>query len=620
MTTAPNSQFYIEEEHEENEKENSETEVDDTSSRQKKSGLVASEAWKYFTKDVNFKENKKATCNLCGAIYVCSAGSTSNLKKHIKKKHSEKEQYQELITNIFNKEQPWKYDNDVMKNNLYKWIINNQHSFTVVEEPEFIILIQSLCPTAELISADIVKRSIMDLYISNKDQIQELLMEIPGKISFTTDIWTSPYTKAFLAITAHYVDKNWKLQNLLIDFVQIFGQHTGENIKNTFVSALQNLSIHTKVLGITTDNASNNLTFINALSDWMKENDIFFDKNNHFRCFAHVINISVQNALNPLKSNLSQLRQLIIKIQHSSQRLEKLSANCRLYNIDDLKSIQDVPIRWNSTYDMIERALKLKEALTFTAASDKDLKDCIITDDNWNQLELIKGFLELFKKTTVMMSGSKYSTLSTTIPLYNELIIHTEEYLESEEPAISNDFLKKAVEDCNRKLLEYYNKTNNACLIATILDPRFKMSYYEQNEWENELINDVHNKFLDVYNNLYSSSKSQSSNPDDHKNSLSQRLFKRQRVNNEIDEFQLYNLLPESPPDTDPLEFWKINESQYPRLANMARDYLAISSTSVPSEQYFSAGKHLITDTRNRLAGKTVRVCMALKSWWQVLN
>ncbi|GBC07729.1 hypothetical protein RclHR1_07660005 [Rhizophagus clarus] len=101
------------------------------------------------------------------------------------------------------------------------------------------------------------------------------------------------------------------------------------------------------------------------------------------------------------------------------------------------------------------------------------------------------------------MSGSKYSTLSATIPLYNELITHTEEYLESEEPAISNDFLKKAVEDCNRKLLEYYNKTNNACLIATILDPRFKMSYYEQNEWGNELINDVHNKIMLIFMDRY---------------------------------------------------------------------------------------------------------------------
>jgi hypothetical protein len=92
------------------------------------------------------------------------------------------------------------------------------------------------------------------------------------------------------------------------------------------------------------------------------------------------------------------------------------------------------------------------------------------------------------------MSGFKYSTLSATIPLYNELITHTEEYLESMESTTSNDFLEKSVEDCNRKLLEYYNKTNSAYLIATILDPRFKMSYYEQNEWGNELINDVRNK------------------------------------------------------------------------------------------------------------------------------
>jgi len=48
----------------------------------------------------------------------------------------------------------------------------------------------------------------------------------------------------------------------------------------------------------------------------------------------------------------------------------------------------------------------------------------------------------------------------------------------------------------------------------------------------------------------------------------------------------------------------------------MARDYLAIPATSVPSEETFSLGKNLITDKRNRLAGKTIRICMCLKSWW----
>jgi hypothetical protein len=52
-------------------------------------------------------------------------------------------------------------------------------------------------------------------------------------------------------------------------------------------------------------------------------------------------------------------------------------------------------------------------------------------------------------------------------------------------------------------------------------------------------------------------------------------------------------------------------------MAQMARDYLAIAATSVPSEQCFSISKNLITSNRNQLLGKTVRACtcMCLKLW-----
>jgi hypothetical protein len=56
-------------------------------------------------------------------------------------------------------------------------------------------------------------------------------------------------------------------------------------------------------MGVTTDNASNNLTFINELS----KNNIFFKKENHFRCFAHVINLSVQEALKVINNQLQQV-------------------------------------------------------------------------------------------------------------------------------------------------------------------------------------------------------------------------------------------------------------------------------------------------------------------------
>ena len=74
-----------------------------------------------------------------------------------------------------------------MLKGLVEWIIINQHPFTIVEEPKFIDYIHTLNPDAILISADTIKRKIMDLYTVN-------------------------------------IDKDWKLRNVLVDFIQIFGK------------------------------------------------------------------------------------------------------------------------------------------------------------------------------------------------------------------------------------------------------------------------------------------------------------------------------------------------------------------------------------------------------------
>ncbi|GBC51392.1 zinc finger BED domain-containing protein RICESLEEPER 2-like [Rhizophagus irregularis DAOM 181602=DAOM 197198] len=75
----------------------------------------------------------------------------------------------------------------------------------------------------------------------------------------------------------------------------MFDSHTGQNLKETFVTGLEYFSMEKKLMGITLDNASNNAVFICLLTNWAIEKRISFDKNdNHFRYFAHVINLSVQ--------------------------------------------------------------------------------------------------------------------------------------------------------------------------------------------------------------------------------------------------------------------------------------------------------------------------------------
>lgn len=76
------------------------------------------------------------------------------------------------------------------------------------------------------------------------------LQNTPGRMSFSLDCWTSPNCIAFLGITAHYIDEEWNLKNKLIDFVDLSGPHSGENLCAAFINSLDGLGILSKVFNL----------------------------------------------------------------------------------------------------------------------------------------------------------------------------------------------------------------------------------------------------------------------------------------------------------------------------------------------------------------------------------
>ena len=79
-------------------------------------------------------------------------------------------------------------------------------------------------------------------------------------------------------------------------------------------------------------------------------------------------------------------------------------------------------------------------------------------------------------------------------------------------------------------------------------------------------------------------------------------------------EVDTYLTDPKQPGERQILEFWSLSDKRYPVLTRVAKDVLAIMSSSVPSESAFSTSSQYITDLRNRLEPEAIQAMMCLRS------
>ena len=85
-----------------------------------------------------------------------------------------------------------------------------------------------------------------------------------------------------------------------------------------------------------------------------------------------------------------------------------------------------------------------------------------------------------------------------------------------------------------------------------------------------------------------------------------------------LDEYERY--IVEEPIDsaqfeTDPIPWWKLNESRFPALSVMAVDFLSILSSSSESERTFSSAGIQSSYARSRLSRYTISQQQCLRSW-----
>jgi hypothetical protein len=78
-------------------------------------------------------------------------------------------------------------------------------------------------------------------------------------------------------------------------------------------------------------------------------------------------------------------------------------------------------------------------------------------------------------------------------------------------------------------------------------------------------------------------------------------------------EYEKYFSLPTAPRQVDPFVWWNDRKDEFPIMSILAKKYLCINATSLPSERLFSDVGNHITPRRNKLSHDIISKVLFLK-------
>jgi hypothetical protein len=137
-------------------------------------------------------------------------------------------------------------------------------------------------------------------------------------ISLIFNMWTGPNRKSIFAIIGHWITPSFDKREEVLEFVEVYGSHTGEALATVVKSLLTELKLRQKLFIITGNNVRNNGTLCDALFRTLakdfddKQGPLgrsrirFYGNKRWIRYFAHVIALICSDVFSELKAGTAK--------------------------------------------------------------------------------------------------------------------------------------------------------------------------------------------------------------------------------------------------------------------------------------------------------------------------
>ncbi|KAF7825096.1 zinc finger BED domain-containing protein RICESLEEPER 2-like [Senna tora] len=185
--------------------------------------------------------------------------------------------------------------------------------------------------------------------------------------------------------------------------------HRKNNGTSSMATHLQNLW---KVFTITVDNANLNDVVVSYLRGKINSWNVSVLRGDylHVRCVAHILNLVVKDGLKYMHDSITKIRNVVRYVRASPARMKKFKECVEKEKIQSTSMVQlDVPTRWNSTYLMLDSALKFEKAFSRYESQDahyvlehlgEGKRRGIPAREDWENARIFVKFLEIFYDVT----------------------------------------------------------------------------------------------------------------------------------------------------------------------------------------------------------------------------
>ena len=312
------------------------------------------------------------------------------------------------------------FDAEICNSKLTKLIVRSFMPINFCENEDFRDYSSYLYRQVPRISSRSMNESIM-WYAERGRNIVKFLMN-EQYFSMTTDHWTSTSRNNFVSVTAHFIDSNWELKSFVLCCSEHQGTQGAEEIVQVLNKTKEQFQLNDDLLVATvTDTAAN----MNAAGQLMSKA--------HHYCADHVLELTAKLLCNLKGVNeiLATCRSIVGSIRHSSLAEEELKRLQIIFNELHPKEadivvtvIQDINVRWWSTFNMLERFLRLQRCVNLMCIS-RIIDHTVLLSHEWLFIEHLNKLLRPFKNFQLILEGEKYVTIS----MLPEIIINIRKHL-----------------------------------------------------------------------------------------------------------------------------------------------------------------------------------------------